>query len=166
MKMIIIFFVFFFHATGLGTILFAIRVDNEELDKFDKNSTKFRATQSEPIIPLTLSKWILHCVTMKPIFFHLMQMSLIQIFFFFLTDATNPERKRKKIPTHIISFDDDNETGQVKIDSCASTSAPATCLSSPITGNDQASPSTSIAEAPVDLAAGGEEEAKAQWDER
>lgn len=68
-----------------------------------------------------------------------------------VTDSTNLEKKRKKIPTHIISFDDDEEVGQVN----TSTSAPASCLSTPMTGERE----------PVD-SGGTVEQAKAQWDER
>ncbi|KAG7202871.1 hypothetical protein KM043_010019 [Ampulex compressa] len=91
-------------AAGLGTILFAIRVDNEELDDCAKRreTEKQRATQSEPIIS--------SIVPGPP--------NLAQ------------QKQKKKVPTHIISFDNDEQEGCVEV--ATSVSAPPTCLNSPI----------------------------------
>ncbi|XP_043282728.1 sorting nexin-29 isoform X2 [Venturia canescens] len=95
-------------AAGLGTILFAIRIDNEELDDKSASSeiAKCRVFQSEPIIPTVLTG----------------------------NSSTNRER-RKKVPTHIISFDNDEEDNEgdesYNGSTTISASAPPTCLNSP-----------------------------------
>lgn len=90
-------------AAGLGSILFAIRIDNEELDDCSrgKMSDKQRATQSEPIIPSTIPG-----------------------------PPTSKHKQKKKVHTHIISFDNESEQ-QESAESNTSVSAPATCLNSP-----------------------------------
>lgn len=91
-------------AAGLGTIVFAIRVDNEELDQRTENGEigKCKSSQSEPIISVGI-----------------------------VESNTNRDRVRKKVPMHIISFDnDEDERGVIDITG-VSISAPPTCLNSP-----------------------------------
>ncbi|KAH0561707.1 hypothetical protein KQX54_018916 [Cotesia glomerata] len=85
-------------AAGLGTIVFAIRVDNEELD--DRQIDRCRASQSEPIISSG--------------------------------EPATRERVRRKVPMHIISFDNDEEERGVIDSASKSISAPPTCLNSPL----------------------------------
>ncbi|KAF7988973.1 hypothetical protein HCN44_007283 [Aphidius gifuensis] len=94
-------------AAGLGTIVFAIRIDNDELDKrsgFDDTTMAYRASQSEPIINSVIKD-------------------------------NNTQRPRRKIPTNIISFDNDddndNDNNNDGGERSVSTSAPATCFNSP-----------------------------------
>ncbi|XP_063983908.1 sorting nexin-29 [Diachasmimorpha longicaudata] len=90
-------------AAGLGTIVFAIRIDNEDLDDRSWSSDRRNGTsQSEPIISSSV--------------------------------INNPEgsgRSKRRIPTHIISFDDEIESDNDSITGCVSLSAPPTCLNSP-----------------------------------
>ncbi|KAK0174557.1 hypothetical protein PV327_010316 [Microctonus hyperodae] len=94
-------------AAGLGTIVFAIRVDNNELDHYSDNDEmkKSRVSQSEPIISSIIVE----------------------------SSELNRDKIRKKIPTHIISFDnDENDNRGFEKGIITSISAPATCLNSPI----------------------------------
>ncbi|XP_046427849.1 sorting nexin-29 isoform X2 [Neodiprion fabricii] len=93
-------------AAGLGTILFAIRIDNENLDDYNKEGqiAGCSISQSEPIIPTILPD----------------------------SSKIDHEKRKKKVRTHIISFDDDDngqESEIINVD--VSVSAPPTCLSSP-----------------------------------
>lgn len=90
-------------AAGLGSILFAIRIDNEELDSNlkGKEIEKQKVSLSEPIISSTIPG-----PTLKQ------------------------QKQKRKVPTHIISFDNENEE-QETIQGTASVSAPPTCLNSP-----------------------------------
>ncbi|KAK0071344.1 hypothetical protein PV325_013071, partial [Microctonus aethiopoides] len=108
-------------AAGLGTIVFAIRVDKTELDHNSNNSDieKYRITQSEPIISSIIVE----------------------------SSQLNRDKIRKKIPTHIISFDnDENENIGYDKGIITSISAPATCLNSPIsiTTKDSLNPHSSM----------------------
>ncbi|XP_011142398.2 sorting nexin-29 isoform X1 [Harpegnathos saltator] len=100
-------------AAGLGTILFAIRIDNEELDDNlkGKGMDRSRGVQSEPVIPALVP------------------------------GPPTSQHEKKKVPVHIISFDDDEERDERK-ETTSSMSAPATCLSSPTVTStkDSASP--------------------------
>ncbi|XP_029046049.1 sorting nexin-29 [Osmia bicornis bicornis] len=89
-------------AAGLGSILFAIRIDNEELDNNLTGSDieKQKVSLSEPIISSTIP------------------------------GSTLKQKQRKKVPTHIISFDNENDE-QERTEVAASVSAPPTCLNSP-----------------------------------
>ncbi|XP_057321917.1 sorting nexin-29 [Microplitis mediator] len=91
-------------AAGLGTIVFAIRVDNEELDQRTENGEigKCKSSQSEPIISVGI-----------------------------VESNTNRDRVRKKVPMHIISFDNDEDERGVIDTTGVSISAPPTCLNSP-----------------------------------
>ncbi|XP_034946152.1 sorting nexin-29 [Chelonus insularis] len=92
-------------AAGLGTIVFAIRIDNEELDDRSENREvgKFLASQSEPIISSGLESNVIR-------------------------------EKRKKVPAQIISFDNDEEDDKILDNkTTASMSAPPTCSNSPST---------------------------------
>ncbi|XP_043255709.1 sorting nexin-29 [Colletes gigas] len=91
-------------AAGLGSILFAIRVDNEELDNNlkGKEIEKQKVSLSEPIISSTIPG-----PTLKQ------------------------QKQRKKVPTYIISFDDENDEQEIT-EATVSVSAPPTCLNSPI----------------------------------
>lgn len=86
-------------AAGLGTIVFAIRIDNDELDDRSglNESMNYRVSQSEPIINSIIN---------------------------------TQKSKRKKVPTNIISFDNDDEEDEGQQDRSqdtgVSTSAPAT----------------------------------------
>ncbi|KAG8036094.1 hypothetical protein G9C98_004674 [Cotesia typhae] len=86
-------------AAGLGTIVFAIRVDNEELDD-RQGPDRCRGSQSEPIISLG--------------------------------EPATRERVKRKVPMHIISFDNDEEERGVIDSANKSISAPPTCLNSPL----------------------------------
>ncbi|KAL6258123.1 hypothetical protein P5V15_010042 [Pogonomyrmex californicus] len=98
---------------GLGTILFAIRTDNEELDDLNgKGMDRGRYTQSEPIISTVIPELL----------------------------PSEQEKRKKKVQARIISFDDDNEEREHK-ETITSISAPPTCPSSPaITPKDSTSP--------------------------
>ncbi|XP_076645257.1 sorting nexin-29 isoform X3 [Halictus rubicundus] len=103
-------------AAGLGSILFAIRVDNEELDNNSrgKEADSQKVSLSEPIISTT--------IPVGPI--------------------SNQSKQRKKVPT-IISFDnetDEQETMEVNV----SVSAPPTCLNSPVVTSTKDTPSSSL----------------------
>ncbi|XP_024946729.1 sorting nexin-29 isoform X2 [Cephus cinctus] len=113
-------------AAGLGTILFAIRIDNEELDDRSGGSEigRCRVSQSEPIISSVIPG----------------------------TSSTDLEKRRKKVPTHIISFDNEEEEEQEERDfsiSAVSVSAPPTCLNSPIVASTKNSLSPSVFPLPV-----------------
>ncbi|XP_054010336.1 sorting nexin-29 [Hylaeus anthracinus] len=90
-------------AAGLGSILFAISVDNEELDNNlrDKDMEKQKVSLSEPIISSAVPG-----PTLKQ------------------------QKQRKKVPTHIISFDNEDDTSETT-ETTVSVSAPPTCLNSP-----------------------------------
>ncbi|XP_011506155.1 PREDICTED: sorting nexin-29 isoform X2 [Ceratosolen solmsi marchali] len=90
-------------AAGLTTILFAIRIDNEELNYTLEENKIARCKNShfEPIITAALPDPSM--TSLKP---------------------------RKKVQTHIISFDDDEIDNEVA-SSSVSFSAPPTCLNSP-----------------------------------
>ncbi|KMR03603.1 sorting nexin-29 [Lasius niger] len=112
-------------AAGLGTILFAIRVDNEELDDLKgKDIDGNRGAQSEPIISTLIP---------DPL-------------------APEQEKRKKKVPTRIISFDDDNEEDEHREESITSISAPPTCRSSPtaVSTKDSTSPCLSDSQPQVD----------------
>nr|XP_003706506.2 PREDICTED: sorting nexin-29 [Megachile rotundata] len=89
-------------AAGLGSILFAIRIDNDELDNnlTGKEIEKQKVSLSEPIISSAIP------------------------------GSTLKQKPRKKVPTHIISFDNENEEHETS-ETTASVSAPPTCLNSP-----------------------------------
>ncbi|XP_003706506.3 sorting nexin-29 [Megachile rotundata] len=89
-------------AAGLGSILFAIRIDNDELDNnlTGKEIEKQKVSLSEPIISSAIP------------------------------GSTLKQKPRKKVPTHIISFDNENEEHESS-ETTASVSAPPTCLNSP-----------------------------------
>ncbi|KYN01154.1 Sorting nexin-29, partial [Cyphomyrmex costatus] len=90
-------------AAGLGTILFAIRTDNEELDDLNgRGIDRNRYAQSEPIISTVIPESL----------------------------PSEQEKRKKKVQTRIISFDDDNEEEEHK-EIATSISAPPTCSSSP-----------------------------------
>lgn len=91
-------------AAGLGTILFAIRIDNEELDNTSrgKDIEKQRVSQSEPIISTAIPG----------------------------PPTSKQQKHRKKVPTHIISFDNENDEQDIA-EATISVSAPPTCLNSP-----------------------------------
>ncbi|XP_012265722.2 sorting nexin-29 isoform X2 [Athalia rosae] len=95
-------------AAGLGTILFAIKIDNEALDDRSREGqlSGCSVTQSEPIIPTVLPD----------------------------SSKIDHEKRKKKVPTHIVSFDDDdddvNSVSQIASLN-VSVSAPPTCLNSP-----------------------------------
>lgn len=104
-------------AAGLGSILFAVRIDNEELDNNSKNKEmeKHKVSLSEPIISSTIP------------------------------GPTSKQKQRKKVPTHIISFDNENEE-QENTEASLSVSAPPTCLNSPtvISTKVSTSPTSSV----------------------
>ncbi|OAD62126.1 Sorting nexin-29, partial [Eufriesea mexicana] len=108
-------------AAGLGSILFAIRIDNEELDNNLKNKEMERqkVSLSEPIISSSIPE--------------------------------PTSKRRKKVPTHIISFDNENDE-QEGIEASISVSAPPTCLNSPtvISTKTSTSPSSSISQFQTD----------------
>ncbi|XP_043792694.1 sorting nexin-29 isoform X2 [Apis laboriosa] len=89
-------------AAGLGSILFAIRIDNEELDNNLKGREmdKQKVSLSEPIISSSIP------------------------------GPTLKQKQRKKVPVHIISFDNENDE-QENTEVSISVSAPPTCLNSP-----------------------------------
>ncbi|KAM0733088.1 Sorting nexin-29 [Formica fusca] len=112
-------------AAGLGTILFAIRVDNEELDDLKgKDMDRNRGAQSEPVISTLIP---------DPL-------------------ASEQEKRKKKVPTRIISFDDDNEEDVHREKTTTSISAPPTCRNSPtaISTKDSTSPCLSDSQPQVD----------------
>ncbi|XP_076165639.1 sorting nexin-29 isoform X3 [Ptiloglossa arizonensis] len=90
-------------AAGLGSILFAIRVDNEELDNNlrEKDNEKQYVSLSEPIISSTIPE-----PTLKQL------------------------KQKKRVPTQIISFDNENDEQGIT-ETSISVSAPPTCLNSP-----------------------------------
>ncbi|XP_076762722.1 sorting nexin-29 [Xylocopa sonorina] len=106
-------------AAGLGSILFAIRIDNEELDNNlkSKEMEKQKVSLSEPIISTAIP------------------------------GPTSKQKQRKKVPTHIISFDTENDE-QESTEASISVSAPPTCLSSPtaISTKTSTSPSPSLSQ--------------------
>ncbi|KAG5336930.1 SNX29 protein, partial [Acromyrmex heyeri] len=90
-------------AAGLGTILFAIRTDNEELDDLNgRGIDRNRYAQSEPIISTVIPESL----------------------------PSEQEKRKKKVQTRIISFDDDHEEEERR-EIATSISAPPTCPSSP-----------------------------------
>ncbi|XP_029676549.1 sorting nexin-29-like isoform X1 [Formica exsecta] len=112
-------------AAGLGTILFAIRVDNEELDDLKgKDMDRNRGAQSEPVISTLIP---------DPL-------------------ASEQEKRKKKVPTRIISFDDDNEEDVHREKTTTSISAPPTCRNSPtaVSTKDSTSPCLSDSQPQVD----------------
>ncbi|XP_020280867.1 sorting nexin-29 isoform X2 [Pseudomyrmex gracilis] len=112
-------------AAGLGTILFAIRTDNEELDDLKgKGIDRNRAEQSEPVIPTIIPEH----------------------------STSEQDKRKKKVPTRIISFDDDNEESERK-ETTTSSSAPPTCPGSPTTTStkDSTSPCLSDPQPQTDL---------------
>ncbi|XP_072743387.1 sorting nexin-29 isoform X2 [Anoplolepis gracilipes] len=111
-------------AAGLGTILFAIRVDNEELDDLKgKDIDRNRGAQSEPVISTLIPDPLI----------------------------SEPEKRKKKVPTRIISFDDDNEE-EHREETTTSISAPPTCRNSPtaVSTKDSTSPCLSDSQPQVD----------------
>ncbi|KAH0954016.1 hypothetical protein HN011_007055 [Eciton burchellii] len=109
-------------AAGLGTILFAIRIDNEELDDLNGKGIDKRNAHSEPVISTILPE----------------------------PSASEQEKRKKKVPTRIISFDDDNN-GDVRRDATISMSAPPTCPSSPAAASlkDSTSPCLSDSQSQI-----------------
>lgn len=103
--------------------MFAIRIDNEELDENlkGKDTERNRIAQSEPIIST-----VIPC-------------------------TSGQEHQKKKIPIHIISFDNDEEVNECK-DNTTSISAPATYLNSPraTSTKDSTSPSLPVSQSQVD----------------
>ncbi|XP_011308699.1 sorting nexin-29 isoform X2 [Fopius arisanus] len=89
-------------AAGLGTIVFAIRIDNEDLDERISSLDRRNGCQSEPIISSSI-----------------------------INPGESSGRPRRRVPTHIISFDDDISSDSDSINGCMSLSAPPTCLNSP-----------------------------------
>ncbi|RLU19370.1 hypothetical protein DMN91_007927, partial [Ooceraea biroi] len=105
-------------AAGLGTILFAIRTDNEELDDLKgKGADRNRGAHSEPVIPTVLP---------EPL-------------------ASEQEKRKKKVPTRIISFDDDNDEDERR-EAAISMSAPPTCPSSPAAASTKDSTSPCLSD--------------------
>ncbi|KDR23144.1 sorting nexin-29 isoform X2 [Zootermopsis nevadensis] len=99
-------------AAGLGSILFAISIDNADLNQLshahcDVEPLVPSLMRSEPVIaasdPDTSCKWKL-------------------------------DRRRKRVPAHIISFDEDTLAEQHLGTQVVSSSAPPTCLNSPASG--------------------------------
>lgn len=112
-------------AAGLGTILFAIRVDNEELDHLKgKDMDRNKGAQSEPVISTLIP---------DPL-------------------VSEQEKRKKKVPTRIISFDDENEEEEHTEEIKTSISAPPTCRNSPtaISTKDSTSPCLSDSQPQVD----------------
>lgn len=112
-------------AAGLGTILFAIRVDNEELDHIKgKDMDRNKGAQSEPVISTLIP---------DPL-------------------VSEQEKRKKKVPTRIISFDDDNEEEEHTEEIKTSISAPPTCRNSPtaVSTKDSTSPCLSDSQPQVD----------------
>ncbi|XP_016767929.1 sorting nexin-29 isoform X3 [Apis mellifera] len=102
-------------AAGLGSILFAIRIDNEELDNNLKGREmdKQKVSLSEPIISSSIP------------------------------GPTSKQKQRKKVPVHIISFDNENDE-QENTEVSISVSAPPTCLNSPTVTSTKTSTSHSL----------------------
>nr|CAD7408261.1 unnamed protein product [Timema cristinae] len=99
-------------AAGLGSILFAIGIDNLELNRV--------SGQNEPTMPnLTRSEPLITSTVADP-------------------DSGKKlggqPRRRRKVPAQIISFDDDSNQHTESID-VISSSAPSTCLNSPAPGS-------------------------------
>ncbi|XP_012530220.1 sorting nexin-29 isoform X2 [Monomorium pharaonis] len=110
-------------AAGLGTILFAIRTDNEELDDLNrKEMDRNRYAQSEPIISTIIPESL----------------------------PSEQEKRKKKVQTRIISFDDNEE--EERKETVTSISAPSTCPSSPVVtpNKDSTSPCLSDCQPQVD----------------
>ncbi|XP_076233972.1 sorting nexin-29 [Calliopsis andreniformis] len=105
-------------AAGLGSILFAIRIDNEELD----NSLKRKEMEKQKV---SLSEPVISSAIPGP--------------------TAKQQKQRKRIPTHIISFDDEDDE-QESSEATASISAPPTCLSSPTVASAKDTVSPSLAE--------------------
>nr|CAD7588655.1 unnamed protein product [Timema genevievae] len=99
-------------AAGLGSILFAIGIDNLELNR--------ASGQNEPTMPnLTRSEPLITSTVADP------------------DSGKRPggqPRRRRKVPAQIISFDDDSNQHMESID-VISSSAPSTCLNSPAPGS-------------------------------
>ncbi|XP_031831363.1 sorting nexin-29 isoform X2 [Nomia melanderi] len=110
-------------AAGLGSILFAIRIDNEELDNNarEKEIEKQKVSLSEPIISTSIPGPIL-----------------------------KQQKQRKKVPTHIISFDNDTDEQEIT-EANISVSAPPTCLNSPIVNSTKDSPSSCVSESQSEM---------------
>ncbi|PSN44498.1 hypothetical protein C0J52_09063 [Blattella germanica] len=97
-------------AAGLGSILFAISIDNTDLNQ--PSSTQCDA---EPLIPsLTRSEPVIAASEPDP-----------------SSKKKSEHRRRRRVPAHIISFDDDELADQPMGSQMVSNSAPATCLNSP-----------------------------------
>ncbi|CAK9822372.1 Sorting nexin-29 [Anthophora retusa] len=111
-------------AAGLGSILFAIRIDNEELDNNlkAKEMEKQKISLSEPIISSAIP------------------------------GHSSKQKQKKKVPTHIITFDNESDE-QKDAESSTSVNAPAACLSSPTVTSVETStsPSPSISQSQTEL---------------
>ncbi|KAJ4437081.1 hypothetical protein ANN_17216, partial [Periplaneta americana] len=112
-------------AAGLGSILFAISIDNTEL-----NHTSSTHCDADPLVPsLTRSEPVIPASDPDT------------------NSKRRPDhRRRKRVPAHIISFDEDDLAEQHSGSQVVSNSAPPTCLNSPAcgTGNTQI-PSETVA---------------------
>ncbi|KAJ9595507.1 hypothetical protein L9F63_013272, partial [Diploptera punctata] len=97
-------------AAGLGSILFAISIDKTEL-----NQPSGTHCDSEPLVPsFTRSEPVIAASDSDS------------------NSKKKPDhRRRKRVPAHIISFDDDDLTDQQVGSHMVSNSAPPTCLNSP-----------------------------------
>jgi sorting nexin-29 len=96
-------------AAGLGSILFAISIDNADL-----NLPSNMPCDAEPLVPsLTQSDPVIADMSCK---------------------RKADHRRRKRVPAHIISFDEDNLAEQHVGRQVMSSSAPPTCLNSPASG--------------------------------
>ncbi|XP_014210929.1 sorting nexin-29 isoform X2 [Copidosoma floridanum] len=107
-------------AAGLTTILFAISIDNSEFDNSLEQNRLIRSKNlhSEPIIPPVLPG-----------------------------SSMASSKARKKVPAHIISFDDDednddHDNSNDKHRNSLSVSASSACLSSPVATSTNETPST------------------------
>ncbi|XP_033609183.1 sorting nexin-29 isoform X4 [Cryptotermes secundus] len=100
-------------AAGLGSILFAISIDNPDLNL--SSSTQCNA---EPLVPsLTLSDPVIAASDPDT-----------------SCKQKSDHRRRKRVPAHIISFDEDDLAEQHLRSQVVSHSAPPTCLNSPASG--------------------------------
>ncbi|KZC06601.1 Sorting nexin-29, partial [Dufourea novaeangliae] len=106
-------------AAGLGSILFAIRIDNEELD----NNSRGKEIENQKV---TLSEPIISTAIPEP--------------------TLKQQKQRKKVPTHIISFDNENSDEPENTEANVSVSAPPTCLNSPTVISTMNSTSSCILE--------------------
>ena len=91
-------------AAGLGSILFAIRIDNEELD----SNSRGKETERQEV---SLSEPIISFATPGPV--------------------SKQQKQRKKVQAHIISFDNESDEQEAATETSISVSAPPTCLNSP-----------------------------------